>query len=317
MIFLTRFAFLTTLLAIVLATPPARAQSAEPVFPKGSRIGLVPLPGIVPMIGVPGFENPDNHLKVTLTEMPPATFEAIDLAIKEGKPLPAMMEGAQNFRTNAGRAFLTRAGGPNSGPNNNRVSILVSDGRITALVAVDVPSAAAATYPDQAVRMMLASTTFREEVPAQEQLDLMPFKVTELAGFKRVRTIVPGQAVMLMDGDEEDVLGGAPYVLVAIARMSADQPDSRERLARELARTVPGISTGRITTSEPMRIGGTAGYETRIDATSIKKETPINVVQWLRFGGGATLRIIAGATKENWQESFTRFRAVRDGIDRR
>ncbi len=42
-----------------------------------------------------------------------------------------------------------------------------------------------------------------------------------------------------------------------------------------------------------MRIGGTAGYEIRSKATSVKDDKPVTVVQWLRFGGGGTLRIIA------------------------
>lgn len=308
---------LLTLIALGLTASLAGAQASEPVYPKGSRIGIVPLEGIVPIPNAPGFENPTNKLTVTVTEVPPATFEAIDIAMKEGKPLPAMMEGAQNFKATAGRAYLSRAGGPNSGPNNQRVAILVSDGKMSAFVAVDVPSTAAATYPEQAVRMMLATTTFRPEVPVEEQLDMLPFKVSELSGFKTVRTLVPGQAVMLMDGDEDAVLAGAPYVVVSIARVSADQPDSRERLAREMARTIPGLATGRIVNSEPMRIGGSAGFETRVEGTSVKDQTPVNVVQWLRFGGGATLRIIAGSSKETWQDSFTRFRAVRDGVDRK
>jgi hypothetical protein len=41
------------------------------------------------------------------------------------------------------------------------------------------------------------------------------------------------------------------------------------------------------------------------------------VVQWLRFGGGTSLRIIASATREDWPKAFPRFRAVRDGIDPR
>ena len=155
-------------------------------------------------------------------------------------------------------------------------------------------------------------------MPAEEQLALLPFKVSELSGFKNVRTLVPGQAVMLLDGDEEAALSGAPYVLISVARVSADQPDGRERLARQLASTIPRRSaTDASPVSEPMRIGGTAGHEIRVEATSIKDDKPVTVVQWLRFGGGATLRIIAASTREEWPEMFTRFRAVRDGIDRR
>jgi hypothetical protein len=39
------------------------------------------------------------------------------------------------------------------------------------------------------------------------------------------------------------------------------------------------------------------------------------VVQWIRFSnGGASLRIIASAPRDQWSAAFTRFRAVRDGI---
>lgn len=311
------------LLRSILAAPltllflAGTASASDVVYPPGSRIGLVPLSGIIPLSNGAGFENPENNLIVSFREMPASAYEAIDTAIREKKPLPTAMEKAETFATAAGKAYLSRAGGPNSGPNNNRIAIIVSDGQIAGYVAVDVPEAAARTYSDQAIRQMLASTTLRTEVPAEEQLALLPFKVSELADFKKVRTLVPGQAVMLLDGEEDGALSGAPYVLITVARISADQPDGRERMARDLARAIPGIRDGRITNSEPMRIGGTPGYETRVDAVSIKDDKPVTAVQWLRFGGGATLRIIAASTREEWPQMFTRFRAVRDGIDRR
>jgi hypothetical protein len=309
-----RRSLLAAPLAFLLAGP---AVADEVVYPPGSRIGLVPLRGIVALRSGVGFENPDNNLVVTFRELPPSAYEAIDEAVKKNEPLPHAMGDAQSFDTAAGKAYLSRAGGPNSGPKNNRIAIIVSDGKITGYVAVDVPEAAAKDYSDQAIRQMLASTRLRSEVPADEQLALLPFKVADLSGFRNVRTLVPGQAVMLLDGDEEGALSGAPYVLISVARVSADQPHDRERLARQLASAIPGIRDGRITSSEPMRIGGSPGHELRIDATSIKDDKPVSVVQWLRFGGGATLRIIAASTREEWPQMFTRFRAVRDGIDRR
>jgi len=67
--------------------------------------------------------------------------------------------------------------------------------------------------------------------------------------------------------------------------------------------------------SEPIRIDGMPGYETRLDATSGKDNTPVTVVQWLRFGGGQnTLRIIGSAPRDQWAKAFPRFRTVRDGV---
>jgi hypothetical protein len=70
----------------------------------------------------------------------------------------------------------------------------------------------------------------------------------------------------------------------------------------------------RVTMSEPIRISGQPGFETRIDAVSGRDKTPVTVVQWIRFGGATSLRIIASAPRDQWQAAFTRFRAVRDGI---
>ena len=69
--------------------------------------------------------------------------------------------------------------------------------------------------------------------------------------------------------------------------------------------------------SEPLRIDGMPGYETRIDAISGKDNTPVTVVQWLRFGSSSALRIIGSAPRDQWAKAFPRFRAVRDGIQPR
>jgi len=50
--------------------------------------------------------------------------------------------------------------------------------------------------------------------------------------------------------------------------------------------------------SEPVRIDGQPGYETRIDATSGKDNTPVTIVQWLRFGGQSSLRIIGSSPRD-------------------
>ena len=49
--------------------------------------------------------------------------------------------------------------------------------------------------------------------------------------------------------------------------------------------------------SEPIRIDGMPGYETRIDATSSKDNTAVTVVQWLRFGGSNALRAYRRAAR--------------------
>jgi hypothetical protein len=106
-------------------------------------------------------------------------------------------------------------------------------------------------------------------------------------------------------------------MIIGVIGSTAASPDDRGRFAQQIAATIPGVRDGRITMSEPVRIDGQPGYETRIDAVSGKDSTPVTIVQWLRFGGASSLRIIGSSPRDDWTKAFTRFRAVRDGIQPR
>jgi hypothetical protein len=155
-------------------------------------------------------------------------------------------------------------------------------------------------------------------VPVDEQLAQLAFKVTELSGFKTVRTIAPRTAVLLTDGADDAALESAPYMMIGLMPSAPGQTDDRGRFARDTASNIPGLRDFRMTSNEPLRIDGSPGFETRIEGVMGKNDTPVIVVQWLRFGNGqTTLRIIGTASKDAWPTAFPRFRAVRDGITAR
>jgi hypothetical protein len=164
---------------------------------------------------------------------------------------------------------------------------------------------------------MFATAAIREQVPVDEQLGLMPFKISELSNFKNVRTLAPGAALILADGDEKTGFEAAPFMIIGIIGSTAASPDDRGRFAQQIATTIPGVRDGRITMSEPLRIDGQPGYETRIEAVSGKDNTPVTIVQWLRFGAQTSLRIIGSSPRAEWPKAFPRFRGVRDGIQPR
>ena len=172
-------------------------------------------------------------------------------------------------------------------------------------------------YTDDAMRQMFASAAIRKEVPVEEQLGLMPFKISELGDFKNVRTLAAGAAVILADGDENSRLRGRALHGARPDRIGAGAAGRSRPVCPAGRHHIPGVREARITMSEPIRIDGMPGYETRIDGISGKDNTPVTVVQWLRFGGPTTLRIIGSAPRDQWAKAFPRFRAVRDGIQPR
>jgi len=145
----------------------------------------------------------------------------------------------------------------------------------------------------------------------------MPFKISELSSFKNVRTLAPGAALILSDGDEKTGFEVAPFMIIGLIGSTPATPDDRGRFAQQIATTIPGVRDGKITMSEPVRIDGQPGYETRIDAISGKDNTPVTIVQWLRFGSQSSMRIIGSSPRDTWAKAFPRFRAVRDGIQPR
>lgn len=300
----------------LLAAVTGPALGADPVYPPGVRVGMVPLVGLAPANGFTGFETEDHSVKVLVTELPAAAFSEVETAFKSG-PAPGSVK-PESLETAAGKAYYTIENARDGATPVRRYSMILSGGMFSGYVAAQVPENAAKIYSDDAVRQMFASTVTRKEVPIAEQLGLLPFKVTELGAFKTVHTLAPGAAIILSDGNEETGVEEASFMVIGTIASAPAQPDDRGRFAQQAAATIPGLREARITMSEPVRIDGSPGYETRIDAVSGKANAPVSVVQWLRFGAAnSVLRIIASSPRDQWSTAFPRFRAVRDGIQPR
>jgi hypothetical protein len=277
---------------------------------------MKPLVGLVRAKSFVGFETEDQSVKVLVTDLPAEAYSEVANAFKAN---PGGTGGVkpETIETSAGLAYYTVENARDGATNVRRYSMILPGPTFSGYVAVQVPENVSKIYTDDAVRQMFATAVIRNQVPVDEQLGLMPFKISELSGFKNVRTLAPGAALILADGDEKTGFEAAPFMIIGIIGSTAASPDDRGRFAQQIATTIPGVRDGRITMSEPVRIDGQPGYETRIDAVSGKDSTPVTIVQWLRFGGQSSLRIIGSSPRDAWSKAFPRFRAVRDGIQPR
>lgn len=288
------------------------AFAADPVFPTGARVGMTPLVGLNKAKSFTGFETEDQGVKVLVTDLPAEAYGEVANAFKAN---PGGTGGIkpESIETPAGLAYYTIESAKDGAVNVKRYSMILPGPTFSGYVAMQVPENASRIYTDDAVRQMFATATIRTDVPVEEQLGLMPFKISELSNFKNVRMLAPG-ALILSDGDEKTGFEIAPFMIIGLIGSTAASPDDRGRFARQIATTIPGVRDGRITMSEPVRIDGQPGYETRIDATSGKDNTPVTIVQWVRFGAQTSMRIIGSSPRDDWSKAFPRFRAVRDGI---
>lgn len=295
------------------------AAAAEPVFPVASPIGLVPPPGLAPSASFQGFEDRDNGAFIRLIALPGKAFAEIEKNLTDDalRKQGLTIDKRESFALADGKGLLLVGRQQTKSARIRKWLLIAPVGNVTALVSFEIPIKATARYPEAAIRAALATLTVRTAVPAAEQLALVPFKVNEMAGMRLVR-VVPGVAVQLTDGPQDTI--DAPeqaHLVISIAAGGPQRPSDRGHFARAALSGLPPLKDVHIVNSEPMRIGGQPGHEMRAEGTAPQTGTEVKIVQWLRFGSGGYMRILGIAPKENWTETFMRFRAVRDGLEPR
>src|SRR5438128_11600983 len=305
---------LLIVLALTLGISPALA--ADATYPPGSRIGLAPPDGMVTSKSFFGYEDPNNNAAIILLPRPAQAYADLDKSVTADtlKRQGVTLETREDVPLAVGKAFLVTA---HQEVENNLVHkwiLVAGSSALTALVTVQIPDAAKALYPDAAIRAALTTLAIRDSVPVDEQLGLLPFKVNELAGF-RVGGIVPGRAVMLSDAPA-DAPGPLdvrmePHIFVAISPGAPMQTADRDAFARDAFATVPNLRDIRITTSEPLRIGGQQGHQILAEAGGRSGAGPSAVVQWLPVVCSAYLEVIGTARAHGWLGGYRGVRSVR------
>jgi hypothetical protein len=340
---------LAVLLLAWLIDVPARA--ADPQFPPGSRIGLVPPTGMVVSDAFAGFADPEKNAAILIATLPAAAYSQLDktLDIEELHKQGISLEKREPMRLGIGKGFLL-TGRQSVGKEHYRKWLMVMAVEdVTAMVSVQVPEAATA-YPANAVRAALNTLAVRQSVPEQEQLGLLPFIVGDLAGF-HVDAVLPGRALVLSATTGEaskdaskDASKEAPKdssaegpkdssketakdsskealtrhlearLLITAAPGGPAEAEDRGNFARTSFAEIGGIRDVHITMSEPLRIGGQSGYQTMAEAKDVHSGTDVMVVQWLRFGSGGFLQMTGIGRADVWTSMLSRLRAVRDSI---
>jgi hypothetical protein len=294
----------------------AAAQAAEPTFPAGSRLGLVPPAGLTTPSGFRGFLDRDNNASIILIEMPSAAFAEIEKTMTAAalKKQGVVQEKREPIAIRNGKGFLI-VGRQEADGVKFRKWILVADvPQMTALVTAQIPDSAKATYPDAAMRAAFGSLATRETVPIDEQLGLLPYKLDDLAGFRVAKVFGPATALLTQGPKDELDAVEQPHLIVAVQPGSAEQPSQREVFARNAFSGIPGFTDMRITGAEMLRLSGQQVHQIMADAKEAKSGKTVRIVQWVRFGTSASLHIVGIAPTEGWSDAFPRFRAVRDAV---
>jgi hypothetical protein len=300
-------------LAAALMAPVA---GAEPVYPTASRIGLVPPPGMKPSESFIGFEDRTNDVFIRLIALPGNAFAEIEKTMTNDalRKQGMTVEKRETLTLPSGKALLVIARQEANAVRFQKWLLIAPLSDITALVSFEMPNKVAALYPEAAIRGALGSVAARATVPDEEQLALLPFRLNEMSGMRLVR-VVPGVAAQLTDGPQDLFEGtNQSHLVVSIAPGGPQRAEDRDNFARLALTGLPPLKDMRLRGSESMRIGGQPGHEIRAEAKDPNTGGDVEIVQWLRFGTGGYMRVLGFGPKQNWSQTFMRFRAVRDGL---
>jgi hypothetical protein len=313
-------AFAATLALLTVAAP---AWAEDPIFPPGSRVGLVPPPGMVASNTFDGFADPTKDAAILITVLPAAAFAQMDktLDIDTLKKQGVMLDKREPMQLAFGKGFLLIGRQTADKVRYKKWLLVAGASDLTALVTVQVPEQEDKTYPDRAVRAALATLTVRGKVPEAEELGLLPFAVGDFAGFQ-VEDVLRGRALMLHDppggkdyAKDTSASGVDARMLIAALPGGPAEPEGRGNFARLTFQEIGGIRDVTVTLSEPLRISGQSGYQTMAEAKDARTGAEVRVIQWLRFGGGGYLQMVGIGGADNWTSVLARLRTVRDSVE--
>ena len=307
---------LALVLGFLLCALPA---SAEPIFLPGSRIGLVPPPGMTPSRTFQGFEDRARGAVIALNEFSAQSFARIAQDFTDERMRAGGMEliAREVIETATGEAHLVEARQVENGVATRKWALLalVPDD-VTVVVVASYPETAKDAYPDAAVRAALKTMFVRARLATFELLAVLPYRLDDLGGFRLLHASPDGTAELTLGPRDTPLPAEQPYF--AITTRAAEMPPAaeRDRFAQRVFMT--STSAGRpdvhIVSSETIRIGNSPGHEIVAQSKDERTGDEFVAVQWLLFGTNGFARMFGIARKDQWSAALPRMRALRDSF---
>lgn len=292
------------------------SHAAEPVFPPGSRIGLVPPAGMGPSSAFPGFEDRAKGAMLVVTELSAQTYDKVaqDFAPEQMRSSGMEPLARETVTLPGGDGLLVVARQSENGVAMRKWALLTRTEDMTVIVVASLPEAAKDTYPDTALRDALGSVTVRAKLPPDAMLSALPYRLDDLGGFRLLRASPAGTAVLTLGPNDTTLPAEQPYFTIALRAAEPPQASERDRFALRALAVFVGRPDVRVVSSGPVRIGGEQGYEVVAESRDDRTGDEFMLVQWLRFGTSGFVQMFGTARRDQWTAVLPRMRALRDGF---
>ncbi|GJE56145.1 MULTISPECIES: hypothetical protein [Methylobacterium] len=320
----------------VLAIEDARADAT--VFPPSSRFGFQPPSDMAPSKRFMGFERMEGGAMVSVVELPAGAYAEIEKSFTDDnlKSQGFAVDSREAVKVSGGLDGLLFTGGQSvpaaptpdasgapsaeapaispGGPTIKKWLLLVNGPDVTGIVVAQITPGA---ETDETIKAMLLGVTLRPALSLDQQIDALPFRISDLAGFRPVR-VLAGNSVLLTRGPKDQLVNlEQPILVLAQAVQQPPAAEQREAFARAALYSNQTMKDFVIERSQSYRQNGIDWHEIVARANDIPTSTAVVVTQTIRFNPDGYLRSLGVVRADQRDETLSLFRQVVDSVQLR
>lgn len=307
------------LAALVLACGlgPAQALAAGPVYPPGSRFGFDPPSDMGLSRRFTGFERKEGGATLSVVELPPNAFPELVSGFTDASLLSQgfAVEKREAVKIGDDEAMLytgEQPADPNApGPGIRKWILVVGTSSVTGLI---IAQALPEAETEATMRTLVTGVTIRPALSLAEQVDALPFRITDSAGFRPIR-VLAGNSVLLTDGPKDQMQNlEQPILVLAQAVQQPPTAEQRDGFARSALYANQTMKDFVIERSQSYRSKGVEWHEIVARAIDMPTNVAVVVAQTIRFNPDGYLRAVGVVREDRRTGVLAKFREVVDGV---
>ncbi len=284
--------------------------ASEPIFPEGSKFGLVPPSGFTLATDFRGFISPDIGGSIVIEELPSTAFKHFQ---KQNIKAAMARIGVTIGTTNAEK-FGDLNGIAIIGHQTLRsilflkCMLFLEGTDATAVISLQIPQkniGAAGHAPCAA----LTTVVERREVRTLP----LPFELTNMGGMRKTKNQTAG-GVVLTAGSKDLIENAEQPLLLISPSLGAVPKGNKADVSRNLLHNFTALGNAKIVSESSLLIDGAPSTEIIASGTFGRTDMPIVVVQWIRFSKERYIRMIGLSAANRKNKAFAAFHRVRDGL---
>jgi len=301
--------------ASLLARP---AFAGEPTFPGGSRFGFEAPAGFAPSRRFTGFDRIGGGATVSVVELPATAFvELVQNFTDEALKAQGFTVSSRERVKVAGDADALLFEGDQPAPEGSGAPtvrkwlLLVGAADVTGIV---IAQATPESLSDEAARAMLTSVQIRPALSVEQQMDALPFRIADTAGFRPVRVLAGNSILMTRGPKDQGPNLEQPILVLAQAVQQPPTQEQRDGFARAALYSNQTMKDFTIERSQSYRQNGVDWHEIVARATDVPTNTPVVVSQTIRFNPDGYLRAVGVTRADQRETALPLFRQVADSL---